>query len=97
MGSLDAVAVLHLPPRARARRDGPRWPARRVLADAVGDQRRTRSPGPSNVRGLETGLVRAGAASQRGFAGPDQAADRHPAYLSGLHRPAFRSGPGTIG
>ena len=45
---------------------------------------------PADLRSLETGLVGARAAPPRRVAGPDQTADHHPAYLSGLHGSQLR-------
>ena len=57
VGCRDAVALLHLPSRARARRDGAGGSARGVRPDGVGHQRCARSAGPADLRGVEAGLV----------------------------------------
>ena len=61
VGGLDAVPVLHLPPRAGARPGHRRGPDRGVRAARLGPRRRARPAGPGDLRALEAGLV--GAAS----------------------------------
>ena len=53
-------AVLHLPPRARARRGDRGGPDQGVRADGVGRVRRARPAGPGDVRAVAAGLVGAG-------------------------------------
>ena len=59
VGGLDAVPVLHLPPRAGARPGHRRGPDRGVRADGLGPGRRARPAGPRDVRALQAGLGRA--------------------------------------
>ena len=57
VGRVHAVPVLHLAPRARARRGDGGGTPHRVRADGLGPGRRTRSAGPRDLRALEAGLV----------------------------------------
>ena len=59
VGGLDAVPVLHLPPRARARAGDRRGAARGVRADGLGPGGRARPAGPGDLPAVPARLGRA--------------------------------------
>src|ERR1700722_174489 len=60
MGRADALAVLHRPPRSRARPRGRGRPASRVRRARLAARRHPRPAGPGHLPPLQAGLVRGG-------------------------------------
>ena len=86
VGGVDAVAVLHVAPRARARPGDGRGAHRGVRAHGLGSRCRARPAGPRDVPAFEARLARAVPRGRR----------RHPpdadaAVVPGAHRPAPRT------
>ncbi|CAA9333690.1 MAG: GH13_10 / GH13 / GH13_36 / GH13_9 / GH13_11, partial [uncultured Friedmanniella sp.] len=93
VGRVHPVAVLHLPPGARARRGRGQGPARGVRGDGLGHLRRPQPAGPGDVHPLQAGLVRARRGGPRPAAGPHHRPAADPPQLPRPHRPAVRPRP----
>ena len=87
VGGVDAVRVLHLPPRGRPRPRGERGTQARVREDGVGHRDDPRPPGPGDVHRLQARLERGRRRAPRGGAGGLPVAGRAATLAARAHRP----------
>ncbi len=90
VGGLDAVPVLHLPPRGGPGSGDGRGSHQGVRADGLGRRRRTRPTGPGHLPALEAGLVRTAVGNARARARGLPAARRAAAHAARADRPLVR-------